>query len=313
MSDFKTKINTRNNSSVLITGGSGLIGRYLTSLLLSEGYSVTHLSRRTITGGKVRSFTWVPEKGIVDPEAFKGIDFIIHLAGANIGEKRWTKNRKKEILESRVNSARLLYEYIISNRIILKGFISASACGIYGSETSMKIFNESDPPANDFLGSVCRSWEESADLFDKAGIRTVKIRTGVVLEKSDSALSKLMMPGKFGFLLQTGSGHQYMPWIHIKDLCNIYLKAIEDSTMTGPYNAAAPQHITHREFILTLAGVMNLPVFPVPIPGFILKAVLGEMSDVVLKGSRVSTEKLANTGYRFLYGTLAAALENVVK
>jgi NAD dependent epimerase/dehydratase family enzyme len=121
-----------------------------------------------------------------------------------------------------------------------------------------------------------------------------------------------MMPGKFGFLVQVGSGQQYMPWIHIKDLCNIYLRAIQDPTMTGPYNAVAPQHVTHKEFIKTLAGVMRLPVFPVHIPGFVLKTVLGEMSDVVLKGSRVSSEKITAEGYMFEYRKLEAALENVV-
>jgi uncharacterized protein (TIGR01777 family) len=170
--------------SVLITGGSGLIGKHLTSSLLAEGYRVSYLSRKPLIGGQVRSFLWDPENRSVDPEAFTGIDFIVHLAGANIGEKRWTKSRKREILESRVKSAGLLFNTIQSKGICLKGFISASASGIYGSNTSLKIFNEPDPAADDFLGSVCKSWEESADLFCNAGIRTVKIRTGVVLEKA---------------------------------------------------------------------------------------------------------------------------------
>jgi uncharacterized protein (TIGR01777 family) len=313
MSEYKTNINVRNSSSVLITGGSGLIGTHLTSLLLAEGYEVSHLSRKVIKDGKVKSYTWDPEKRNIDTDALTGIDFIVHLAGANIGEKRWTEDRKREILESRVNSARFLYDTMLSRQISLKGFISASASGIYGSETSQKIFSEPDTPADDFLGSVCKLWEESADLFNNAGIRTVKIRTGLVLEKTDSALSKLMMPGKFGFLLKMGSGHQYMPWIHIKDLCNIYLRAIKDQMIRGPYNAVAPQHVTHQEFIISLAGVMKLPVFPLSVPGFVLKAGLGEMSDVVLKGSRVSSEKIIKSGYIFSFGNLTNALENVIK
>jgi hypothetical protein len=313
MSEYNTDKNERKCSSVLITGGSGLIGKHLTVLLLARGYIVSHLSRKEIKGDKVRSFIWDPEKMSVDKAAFTGIDFIVHLAGANIGEKRWTKTRKRKILESRVNSAGLLFDSIRSIGIGLKGFISASASGIYGSETTEKIFKEPDPAADDFLGLVCKSWEESADLFATAGIRTVKIRTGVVLEKNDSALSKLMMSGKFGFLVQTGSGQQYMPWIHINDLCNIYLRAIEDTSMTGPYNAVAPQHVKHEEFIKTLAGVMRLPVFPVPVPGFVLKAVLGEMSDIILKGSRVSSEKLTAEGYVFDYHKLETALENIIR
>ncbi len=312
MSEYKTNNNTRNQPSVLITGGSGLIGRYLTSLLMAQGYNVSHLSRKKTNGGKVRSFQWDPQKRSVDPGAFNDIEYIVHLAGANIGEKRWTNRRKKEILESRVNSARFLYETILSRDISLKGFISASASGIYGSEISQKIFNESDPPSDDFLGSVCRSWEESADQFSMSGMRTVKIRSGIVLEKSDSALSKLMITGKLGFLVQTGNGSQYMPWIHISDLCNIYLKAIEDPLMKGVYNAVASQHVTHRDFMKVLGKVLNIPVFPIPVPEFAIRGVLGEMSDIILKGSRVSNEKIINSGYRFKFGSLEDALSDVL-
>ena len=300
------------DSSVLITGGSGLIGKYLTSALLSEGYKVLHLSRKAIQIAGVKVSKWDPKKGILDPVILEGIDYIIHLAGANIGEKRWTKKRKEEIVTSRVQSARLLHKVVTENKIRLRAFISASAVGYYGSVTSNKIFTESDPPATDFLGTTCKLWEEGADLFGNSGVRTVKIRTAVVLEKNDSALSKLMMPARFGFLVQTGSGRQYMPWIHINDLCNIYLKAIEDQSMNGPYNAVSPQHVTHKEFIKTLAQVINKPVFPIPVPTFILKAVLGEMSDVVLKGSRVSSEKIIKSGCSFLFNSTGEALKNVI-
>jgi len=295
-------------SSVLITGGSGLVGRYLTSSLLNKGYKVSLLSRKANQFGKVRVFRWDPEKGILDPLALEGIDYIVHLAGANIGEKRWTTKRKEEIVNSRVDSARLLFKTVSDHGIKLKGFISASAAGYYGSVTSEKIFNENDLPSNDFLGTTCRLWEEAADQFLRLKIRTVKIRTSVVLEKSDSALSKMMMPAKFGFLVQTGTGRQYMPWIHITDLCNIYVKAIEDENMNGSFNACSPRHVTHKEFIKTLARVMGKPVFPVSVPDFVLKAALGEMSDVVIKGSRISSEKIISAGYEFSNPELTAAL-----
>jgi len=312
MSENQHNNSTSNFPSVLITGGSGLIGRYLTSALLSEGYQVSHLSRKTNQFGKVRVFRWDPEKGILDPLALEGVDYIVHLAGANIGDKRWTKKRKNEIVNSRIKSAKLLYDTVFANDIKLKAFISASAVGYYGSVTSNKIFKEEDHSANDFLGNTCKRWEEGADLFQNAGIRTVKIRTAVVLEKSDSALAKMMIPAKFGFLVLTGSGRQYMPWIHINDVCNIYLKAIEDQNMSGSYNAVAPQHSTHNEFVRTLADIMNLPVLPVPVPSFILRTALGEMADVVLKGSRISSEKLINSGYFFSYPELRGALIEVM-
>jgi uncharacterized protein (TIGR01777 family) len=304
--------NNTNSSTVLITGGSGLIGRYLTSALLNEGYQVAHLSRKANQFGKVRVFRWDPEKGILDLAVFAGVDYVVHLAGANIGEKRWTESRKKEILKSRVESSKLLYDVITGSNIQLKAFISASAVGYYGSLTSERIFREEDQAAVDFLGNTCRLWEDGADLFAAAGIRTVKIRTAVVLEKSDSALSQMMMPAKFGFLVQTGSGRQFMPWIHITDLCNIYVKAIKDQNMIGAYNAVSPEHVTHREFIKTLSQVIGKPVFPVPVPGLILRAALGKMSDVVLKGSRVSPERLKNAGYSFIFSNLHNALKDVL-
>jgi len=313
MSEDKTNRNVQKSSSILITGGSGLIGRYLTSLLLSSGYSVSHLSRGRSINGDVPTFSWDPEKKIIDHEAFRDIDTIIHLAGANIGEKRWSEARKKEILSSRYDSTKFLFEAVQDSGIKLKSFISASATGIYGNTTSEKIFTEADPPGEGFLSNVCSLWEQAADLFDNSGIRTVKVRTSVVLEISDSALSKILMPARFGFLVRTGSGNQYMPWIHIQDLCNIYLKAVNDDKMQGVYNATAPQHVTHREFMKILGKVINRPVFPVSVPEFILKAAMGEMSEVILYGSRVSSEKLFSSGYQFSFGVLEMALSNILK
>jgi uncharacterized protein (TIGR01777 family) len=312
MPENKTNEKILKKSSILITGGSGLVGRYLTSLLLHEGYKVSHLSRSASHFDKVKIFQWDPERKIIDPDSFEGIDYVVHLAGANIGEKRWTRKRKEEIIGSRVDSAKFLYETFTKNRIKLQAFISASAVGYYGLETSNKIFREENLPSNDFLGITSKLWEETADLFLNISDRVVKIRTAVVLEKNDSALSKLMEPGKFGFLVQTGNGFQYMPWIHIQDLCNIYLKAIEDSTMSGAYNAVSPQHVTYKYFIRILSKVMHKPIFPVPVPSFILKIILGEMSDVILKGSRVSSEKLEKAGYRFIFRNLEDALKKEI-
>ena len=312
MLENQTSINSKRSLSVLITGGGGLIGKHLSSILTDAGYNVSQLSRNIKKKGDKSVFIWDPGKKLIDPLSFDGIDFIIHLAGANIGDKRWTLRRKEEIIKSRIDSARFLHKTITERGIPLKSFISASATGIYGSETSPEIFVENDPPSKDFLGSVCRQWEEAADLFSSSGIRTVKIRTAIVLAKNDSALSKLMMPGKFGFLVKTGSGCQYMPWIHITDLCNIYLKAIEDSSVSGAFNAVAPQHVTHNEFMKTLGKIIKRPVLGVAVPEFILKAVLGEMSDMILKGSRVSSGKIVSSGFRFRYGTLKEALYDVL-
>lgn len=313
MSEDKTTKTVQNISSILITGGSGLIGKHLTSLLLSAGYSVSHLSRKHGGNGKVPIINWDPGKKIIDLEALRGIDTIIHLAGANIGEKRWSEARKNEILTSRYDSTKFLFDTVKGSGIPLKTFISASATGIYGNMTSEKIFNETDASGEGFLSTVCSLWEQAADLFGNSGIRTIKIRTSVVLEKNDSALSKILLPAKFGFLVRTGSGNQYMPWIHIDDLCNIYMKALTDESMRGVYNATAPQHVTHREFMKIMGKVIKKPVFPFSVPAFVLKAAMGEMSEVILSGSRISSEKITSSGYKFRFGTLEEALKDVFK
>jgi uncharacterized protein (TIGR01777 family) len=299
--------------SILITGGSGLIGRYLTSLLLEKGYTVSHLSRGRGYPGRVKVHVWTPEKEVLDPVVFTGIDYVIHLAGANIGSKRWTEQRKREILNSRVASARLIHKTLTEYRIQIKAFISASAVGYYGAVTSEKIFTEADPPADDFLGITCRLWEESADLFGKSGIRTVKVRTGVVLEKSDSALSKFLSAANMGLFPVLGGGKQYLPWIHISDLCNIYLKAIEDEKMDGPYNAVAPDYTDNKRFVKVLSIVMKKPFFSIPIPSPLLWLAMGESSVVALKGSRVSAEKILNSGYKFRFPDIESALRDSVK
>ncbi len=299
-------------TSIMITGGSGLVGSYLTSLLLSENFRVSHLSTKTQQFGLVRVFRWDPARGILDPAHLHDVDYIIHLAGANIGEKRWTDKRKKEITDSRIVSARLLHKTIKDNGIDLKGFISASATGYYGSLTSDRIFTEEDSPAADFLGTTCRLWEESASQFEKSGIRTVMIRSGVVLEKNRGVLEKLPVTAKLGFLASLGNGRQYMPWIHISDLCSIYLKAITDGSMSGPYNAVAPQHITHLNFMKILSEVMHKPLMPVKVPGLLIKMALGEMSDIILGGSRVSASKIISSGFEFKHGDLKESLEDLL-
>jgi uncharacterized protein (TIGR01777 family) len=307
-----TDSNCERGTSVLITGGSGLVGRYLTSLLVAEGYSVAHLSRQSTKIGKIRVFKWDPAKNYVYPEALDGIDYLIHLSGANIGEKRWSVSRKREIISSRVDSANMLYRRVSENNYKLKAFITASAVGYYGSLDSERIFKEEDPPSDDFLATTCRLWEETANLFSSLGIRTVSIRSGVVLAKSASVLTRFMSSAKFGLLIRLGSGKQSFPWVHIEDLCDIYLKAIQDQRMEGAYNAVAPEHVNHIDFVRSIAGIIKRPFILLPVPGWIIKAAIGEMSDIVLKGSIISAEKIIRSGYSFRFIKLEDALKNIL-
>jgi uncharacterized protein (TIGR01777 family) len=298
-------------TKVLITGGTGLVGQHLTKMLLNKGYEVAILSRTKNTDNKIPVFYWDINTNIIDKEAIKSGDYIIHLSGVNIAGKRWTKSRKQEIVDSRVKSTELIFNNISQNHS-LKAFISASAIGYYGAVTSNHIFTEADSSAKDFLGETCRLWEDSADKFQDLGIRIVKIRSGIVLSKQGGALSKMIKAFKLGFGSALGSGKQFMPWIHIDDLCEIYIKAIEDSEMTGAYNAVAPEHINNIEFSQKIAKQLKKPFRALNIPAFIFKILFGEMADILLKGSRVSSDKIIASGYGFKYPTLKGALKNLL-
>lgn len=299
--------------SVLITGGSGMTGRYLTSLLLEKGYKVSHLSRNENSFGRVRVYRWDPAKGILDKEILSDTDHIIHLAGTGIGDQRWTAKRRSEILLSRTASAQLLSEKIRAGNIKIKSFISSSAVGYYGAITSDKIFTETDPPSADFLGRVCSEWEKSADHFTETGARVVKLRTGVVLDNSGGALISLLKPLRYGLVPVAGSGKQYMPWIHIFDLCNLYIRAVEDNSMAGSYNSVAPEYVTNYQFMNCLSDVTGKKGVRFNVPAPLMRIALGSMSDIILKGSRVSPAKIISAGYTFKFEKLKDAIEECME
>ena len=295
----------------LITGGSGLVGSYLSKKLIEKGYVVATLGRQSKKQSDILNYTWNIEKNELEEGALENVDYIIHLAGANIGESRWTTKRKKEIVDSRIKSCQLIFQKITENKHQLKAFISASAIGYYGAVTTDKIFVETDQPSQDFLGETCRRWEEAANSFESLGVRTVTIRTGVVLTYQGGALAKMITPVKTGLGASIGSGKQFMPWIHIDDLCEIYLKAIEDNNMHGAFNAVAPEHKTNREFSESLTKVLKKKVWFPSIPAFILKIIFGKMSEIILNGSRVSSNKLIKEGFQFKFPDLKSALSNL--
>lgn len=294
--------------NVLITGGTGLIGKRLSSLLKSNGYHVRILSREKINHDSDQVFTWNIDKRYIDQNAFKDLDHIIHLAGAGIANEKWSNKRKKEIIDSRVTSTELLFNAVKDQKIPLKTFISASAIGYYGSITSETIFKETDQAASDFLGNVCKLWEQSIFQFKKLKIRTVAIRTGIVLSKNGGALKKITGP----IIAPLGDGKQYMPWIHIDDLCKFYIQAIEDNRVKGVFNAVSPEHHTNYSFSKAVAKIYKRPLLPIGAPGFILKAILGEMSTIILNGSRISSKKMKTYGFKFDFEKLENALKNLI-
>lgn len=299
--------------TILISGGTGLVGKHLSQKLKEKGYRVAVLSRTSKEDSNIPAFAWDIEKKQIDKEAIETANCIIHLAGAAIAEKRWTAQRKQLIIDSRVKSGQLIFDKVKENKNKLKIFISASAIGYYGAITTDKIFTEADAPANDFLGETCKQWEGVADRFEELGIRTVKIRTGIVLSKQGGALEKMITTVKMGIGSPLGSGKQYMPWIHIDDLCGIYIKAIEDSQMKSVYNAVAPDHKTNMDYVKILARLLKKPLWFPNVPSIAIKIIFGSMSAIILKGSRVSSEKIRAAGYNFLFPDLESALTDLVE
>ncbi len=298
-------------ANILLTGGSGMVGSHLCTKLRNRGYEVAVLSRSPNTDSKQKYFLWDIAQKQIDEEAIKWADSIIHLAGANIGEKRWNKQRKQLIIDSRVKSAELLLDTVVALNKKIDTFITASAIGYYGAITSSEIMTETSSCANDFLGQTCQQWESVADKFANVGIRTVKIRTGIVLWLTGGAMAKIIRPVKKGMGLAIGSGKQYFPWIHIDDLCSVYTQALENKKMQGPYNAVVPEHITNEEFMKKLAQKFKKPFFRFKIPASALKLFFGEMSSLFLYGSRISAEKLQKTGFSFMFPTIDSYLKEM--
>jgi uncharacterized protein (TIGR01777 family) len=297
--------------NILISGGSGFIGKHLTDLLVEKGYSVSILSRSEKQNtGDISFYKWDVSNHYIDEEAVLKADYIIHLAGENIAEKRWTAKRKAAIVDSREQSTQLLYSVLKENNKKLDAFISASAVGIYGAVNGEEICTEDTRPANDFLGSTCKKWEAAMDCIENMNIRTVKIRTGLVLGKDDGFLKQLIPIFKNRFGSALGSGKQYMPWIHIDDLCNIYLEALENTTMNGPYNAAINDNTNNMVFSKTLARVFGYSIWLPNVPAFLIKMAFGEMSKLILTGRRVSSEKLEKLGFQFKFNNLELAIRD---
>ena len=308
-------------ATVLITGGTGLIGTALTKALLEKNYRVIILSRKKDNGkheqlhGNVSYAYWDIQNQTIDKTAIAKADYIVHLAGAGIADKRWTKERKKEIRESRVKGGELIVSALLDSPNKVKAVISASAIGWYGADPEIPNphpFREDDKADEGFLGQTCFAWEKSIQTLAATPVRVVNVRTGIVLSSEGGALEEFKRPLRFGVAAILGSGRQVISWVHIEDLIRIYIMAIESEEMRGVYNAVAPSPASNKEFTLQLARIEKGNFFvPVYVPSIILKLVLGEMSIEVLKSATVSCEKLHYNGFTFLYPSVGVALKNI--
>ena len=303
--------------TILITGGTGLIGRALTKALLQKNYKVIILTRKMSHSAEpgVEYALWDPGKKQIDKAALAGADAIIHLAGSGVVDKKWTDAYKKEILDSRVKSSELIIDTLREMVHKVKVMLSASAIGYYGED---KIpghsFTEEDKADESFLGEVCRLWEQSTDAVSVLGIRVAKLRTGIVLSNEGGAYKEFKGPLKAGIATILGSGKQIVSWIHMEDLCRQYIFALEHDDITGAYNAVAPHPVNNKDLIITIAdevkGKFYLPVY---VPGFVLKIMMGKRSIEVLKSATVSADKIKKAGFTFLYPALETAVKALEK
>lgn len=287
------------NKNILITGGTGLVGSKLTEKLIEKGYNVGILSRKKISDSNIKYFFWDYEKNEIDIDALKFADVIVNLVGENISNRKWSKIQQLKIINSRVKTVELIKSKIIELDNIKCDFISASAIGYYGTITSDKIFYEDDDAGKDFLSEVVVKWEKAVDELTPFVNRVLKFRIGVVLSNDGGALPKMINVTQKGIGSALGKGNQYMPWISIDDLVRLLLFGVESSQIMGVYNAVSPVHITNKEFMQKLAESLNKPFFMPNVPEFVLKTMYGQMSSLLLYGSRVSSEKLLKAGFVF--------------
>lgn len=300
--------------TVLITGGTGFVGAHLTQLLLKNNYAVMVLTRNKSlvhsNGPTPLNYAyWDVEKRIIDESAITKADYIIHLAGAGIAEKRWTKRRKEELVNSRVNSSKLLVDALAKTPNKVQAVVSASAIGWYDSSLQQK-HTEGELPANDFLGNTCKLWEESIEPIKKLGIRLVKLRLGIVLSKNGGMLQQLVVPLQFGIAPVFSWGKQVISWVHVNDLCCMFLFAIENNSVNGVYNATAPAPVTQKKLVTTFAKNEKKNAFlRIYIPAFILKIALGEMSIELLKSVAVSSNKIQQLNFTFNFPDIDSALQ----
>jgi uncharacterized protein (TIGR01777 family) len=307
--------------TVLITGGTGMIGTAVSQALLERGYNVIILTRslvddkQKIKKDSLSYAEWDVQKQTIDKNAITKADHIIHLAGAGVADKRWTKKRKQEIVNSRVDSGKLIVDSLktIPNKV--KTVVSIAGIGWYGPDPqnpNQTPFTENDSPYNDFLAETCKQWEAAIEPVSFMGIRLVKFRTGPVLSNDGGAFVEFKKPLKFGFATILGTGKQILSWIHVDDVVRIFMYALENNSVEGVYNAVAPSPVSNRDLILKIAKEKDGFYIPSYVPSFVLKIVVGELSVEVLKSATVSSKKIQDAGFIFQYPDMSSAVSQLM-
>jgi uncharacterized protein len=306
---------TSTYKTVAITGGTGLVGKRLTALLIQKGYQVIIVSRnpQETANPNITYKKWDIAGNYIDPTILTNATHLVHLAGAGVADKRWTAERKKEILDSRVQSSNLLAHALANTAHNIQTVHSASAIGWYGPDKNSTSFTEDMPSHNDFLGDTCKQWETALTPITKQNIRLCTYRFGIVFSNEAGALKEFLKPLRFRVAAVLGNGKQVMSWIHIDDVCNAIIWGIENPQMSGVYNVVAPMPLSNKVITKTIAKLLwGNGFITIPIPSFMLKIILGEMSIEVLKSATVSANKLLQTGFVFQYPTLNSTIMHLL-
>lgn len=299
--------------TILITGGTGLVGSRLTEMLSAKGYAVRYLSRQANKQQNI--YSWDIKKGTIDLAAFDGVDTIVHLAGAGIAEKRWSVDRKRELVESRAGSGDVLKKVLTENNIPIKTIVAASAAGFYGNTGSQTV-DENSPAGKTFLSEICQKWEgSSVSLGEAVGARTVLLRIGVVLTTRGSALKELLPKASFlPVFPYFGNGKMFVAWIHIDDLCRMIIEAVENQAWKGIYNAIAPTPVTSAEMAKATGEAWSKGGFyvTVPAPAFVLRTAMGEMADIILHSSRVVPTRTIAAPFAYQFTDMKTAIADLL-
>lgn len=293
-----------------LTGATGSVGKAIVNELLAQNHQVRILTtRKNFEWEGVQSYYWNPSKGLIDQRSLDGADYLIHLAGATVS-KRWTTQYKQEITDSRVQSTQLLLDALEKTKVGPRAVVSASAIGIYGSDLERRMV-ESDPPADDYLASVTRTWEMYTQKFETKKRRSIQLRIGIVLDGGAGVLGQLEPLAKLGLASPLGSGEQWTSWIHVKDLARMFVFAATQEIPSGPYNAVGPEPLSNKALTKTLAHVLKRPMWLPAVPGFALKLVLGEMATLALMSQKVSNAKITAAGFTYTFSKLSDALHDI--
>lgn len=299
--------------NILIAGGSGLVGKSLSMALQKAGHAVSWLSRTAGDYNGIKAYQWDIHKAEIQLEAVKNADAIINLTGAGVADQKWTRQRKDEIFNSRIQSVKLLSSALQNAEHHVHTFISASAIGYYGWDTGDEIVDENSPKGSGFLADVVDEWEKEVTQINQSGVRTTILRLGIVLSMKGGALPKHVMPARFGLAAALGGGNQYMSWIHIDDLTSMFNFILSNIQLSGIYNAVAPEPVTNEKLTKKIAAEISRPYFLPNVPSFLLKVGLGEMSQMLLGGNKVSCTKIIKEGFNFRYTMVEDALHKLLR